>query len=242
MDVAQYFRSLSRELVALRDRVRLFIDDHHWQTDGEWKEAVLRNQLRRNFSNSIQVGRGFVISKSEPSRQIDLLIYDTSKPVLFRDGDLVFVTPDAVRGIVEVKTRLSNSTYKECAVKLTQQLDFVRRNRGAAFGAIFAYESTVANEVALEALKAASGGISQYVIKMACLGEDRLVHFHTFEPGRSGIIANRWHLYEMQELAFGYFLHNCVQYASPGAMDDSKGIWFPPEGKEMHKVTSLSLS
>jgi hypothetical protein len=43
MKVKAHFESLNRELEALRDRVRNFsVAKPHWQTDGEWKESVLR--------------------------------------------------------------------------------------------------------------------------------------------------------------------------------------------------------
>ena len=242
MNSVDYFRSLSQELVALRDRVRHFIGDRHWLTDGEWKESVLRNFLRRSLSSTVQVGKGFVLSKSEPSKQIDLLIYDSSKPVLFRDGDVVFVTPDAVRGIVEVKTRLNNSSYVDCVGKLTENLEFVRRNRGHAFGGIFAYESTVSDQIALQCLQKGANGHDRSAIRIVCLGEDTFAHYWYLDPIRGNMPVRRWHLYRMSKLSFGYFLHNCIEYSDPHAMSDSKEIWFPPEGKEMHKIGEAGLN
>jgi hypothetical protein len=100
MNTNQYFLSLTQELRGLQNRVRNFIDDAHWQTDGEWKESVLRYFLRRNLPRNVEIGRGFVVSPKGCSSQIDVLIYDSTKPILFRDGDLVFITPDAVCGAV----------------------------------------------------------------------------------------------------------------------------------------------
>lgn len=88
MDTKNHFKSLSLELTALKDRVRNFIDDAHWQTDGEWKESVLRTVLNRNLPYNVEAVRGFVITSHGCSKQIDVLLYDKSKPVLFRDGDL----------------------------------------------------------------------------------------------------------------------------------------------------------
>jgi len=87
-----YFKSLTLELASLKNRVRNFINDRHWQTDGEWKESVLRSFLRRNLPSSVEIGRGFVISKDKTSQQIDILIYDADKPTLFRDGALMNYT------------------------------------------------------------------------------------------------------------------------------------------------------
>src|SRR3990172_3909969 len=106
MDTEAHYRSLAAEIEALKNRVRNFIAKSHWQTDGEWKESVLRAIIQRHLPSDVGVGRGFVIKPSASSSQIDVLLYDTSKPLLYRDGDLVFVTVDAVRGIVEVKSKL----------------------------------------------------------------------------------------------------------------------------------------
>jgi hypothetical protein len=109
MNVENYFESISLELKALKDRVRNLIGtNHHNLTDGEWKETILRAILKRHLPSNVEVGSGFVVKPNSSSKQIDILIYDTSKPVLYRDGDLVIITPDSVKGIIEVKTKISN--------------------------------------------------------------------------------------------------------------------------------------
>ncbi len=62
MNVESYFKSLSLEFTALKDRVRNFIDDAHWLTDGEWKETVLRTILSRSLPQDILIGRGFIVT------------------------------------------------------------------------------------------------------------------------------------------------------------------------------------
>src|SRR5437867_11508345 len=115
-----YFQSLTAEVDALKDRVRYLIEDRHWQTDGEWKESVIRQVLRRHLPQSVSVSRGFVVTANATSRQIDVLIVDSSKPVLFRDGDLVFVTPDAVLGVLEVKSRATPTVVSDVAMTLAE--------------------------------------------------------------------------------------------------------------------------
>ncbi len=85
MDTKKYFESLSLEYDALKNRVRNFIAGNHWLTDGEWKESVLRSMIKRTISNTFAVGRGFIVKKESSSGQIDILIYDASRPVLYRD-------------------------------------------------------------------------------------------------------------------------------------------------------------
>ena len=80
MNVAGYLRSVGLELYSLRDRVRDLIADAHWQTDGEWKESVIRQVVRRHLPATAIVGRGFVITSDEITTQLDILIHDASKP------------------------------------------------------------------------------------------------------------------------------------------------------------------
>ena len=98
---------------SLKNRIRNFISDAHWQTDGEWKESILRSVLRRYLPNTTGIGKGFIITKEGPSTQIDILIYDATKPILFKDGDFILVTPDATLGIIEVKTRVKRNDLKK---------------------------------------------------------------------------------------------------------------------------------
>jgi hypothetical protein len=129
MDVQAHFLSIASELEALRDRVRNFIQDNHWQTDGEWKESVLRTVLRRHVPSTYNVGRGFVITEGGCSDQIDVLIYDNSKPVLYKDGDLAFVTADAVRAIIEVKPTATMAKYRDAVNHLAKNAELIRANR-----------------------------------------------------------------------------------------------------------------
>jgi hypothetical protein len=82
MNIEQYFRSLGSEVEALKSRVRDLKDSTHWQTDGEWKESVLRTVLRRNLPDSIGVGNGFVVAGHRSSHQLDIIVYERSAPIL----------------------------------------------------------------------------------------------------------------------------------------------------------------
>ncbi len=55
-----YQQSIAAEFVAIKDRVRFFIDDNHWGEDGRYKEVILVNYLRRIIANGVSVGTGFV--------------------------------------------------------------------------------------------------------------------------------------------------------------------------------------
>lgn len=106
MNIENYFKNLTIELESLKDRVRLYIEDAHWQSDGEWKESVLRTTLKRHLPKNVGVGRGFIVNFEQATTQIDILLYDNSKPILFQDGDFIIITPDSAKGVIEVKTKI----------------------------------------------------------------------------------------------------------------------------------------
>src|SRR4051812_21129430 len=126
MNVPAYYRSLTAELESVKDRVRNFIEDKHWLTHGEWRESVLRAMIAQRLPSSVNIGRGFIITESGPTTQCDILIYRSDRPILFRQGDLAFVTPDAVVAVIEVK---STATKPVIAVAL-EKLATIGRKLG----------------------------------------------------------------------------------------------------------------
>ena len=241
MNTNQYFLSLTQELRGLQNRVRNFIDDAHWQTDGELKESVLRYFLRRNLPRNVEIGRGFVVSPKGCSSQIDVLIYDSTKPVLFRDGDLVFITPDAVCGAIEVKSRVDNSSFATAIEKLTKNISFIsHRSRYTKLFGIFAFESTVTTEAALEILYNAAKG-SRDVTDVVCLGDSHFIRWWHLGPEPRNRPTNKWHSYRPPQMASGYFLHNIVEFINRESVEENAEIWFPIDGKENFKDGEKSL-
>lgn len=183
MNVGNYFQSISLEMRAVQNRVRNFIERAHWQTDGEWKESVLRYFLKRNLPKSVDVGRGFVITENGPSRQIDVLVYRTDIPVLFSDGNVVFITPDAVLAVIEVKSRVDSHGLRKSIEKLSRQAAFLgNRGRSTQLFGLFAFESDVNSEAALEICKQASRGNLRRVVDLVCLGDSHLIKWWPITP------------------------------------------------------------
>jgi hypothetical protein len=91
-NIRHYHESITSELDAVKNRIRNLV--RHWPTDGEWREAALRTVLRRHLPDSSLVGRGFIVTRNHSSTQVDLFVLKSGKPTLFRDGDLVVITPD----------------------------------------------------------------------------------------------------------------------------------------------------
>ncbi len=184
MDTIAHFKSIASELNSVRNRVRNFINDAHWQTDGEWKETVLRSVIRRLLPRTVEVGRGFVVSPITTSKQIDVMIYSGDKPVLFRDGDLAFITKDALLGVIEVKTRLDNHKYAIAAAKLADTIEQIGQSKRRFLTGIFVYEDggTTAQGI-LDGLHTAARNTNKRVIDISSIGD------HRFSDG--GTIAER---------------------------------------------------
>lgn len=245
MNLERYFQSLTDECETLKDRVRHLVNDAHWPTDGEWKESVLRSMLKRSAPESVTVGRGFVVHQDGCSTQIDVLIYDNSMPILYRDGDLVFVTPSACRGIIEVKSNTSLAEFRSAAVKLADNAEFIR-SRSVDFHifvGFFGYDVRTANCAPfLQALNEAANGQYGRVIDHVALGASKLIKYWSSDPNSArGQGYDQWHLYDLNRMAPGYFIHNLLLNVSKKLSAQADSTWFPRNSKEVHIVGQLGF-
>ena len=64
--------------------------------------------------------------------------------------------------------------------------------------------------------------------------------YWTSDPSNptSGHNYNRWHLYHLERMAPGYFLHNLVVDASKNLHAKHDDTWFPHESKEVYLEAS----
>lgn len=224
--------------------MRALIGDSHWQTDGEWKEAVLRVVLNRHLPQTLEAARGFVVTAGGNSGQVDVLIYDRTKPVLFRDGDLVIVTPDAVRGVVEVKTSLDGvGGFRDAVDKLGRRAHTIRSGDGAPadlFVGLFAYDFRNPNaHQVLPALAAVCQGPTR-IVNHLCVGDDLFAKFWEHDPARNPggheRPYDRWHLYRPQDMAAGYFVNNLLLNLAGPSVAQNRYAYFPEQSKEVVKI------
>jgi hypothetical protein len=235
MRIETYFQSLSQEFDALKDRVRYLIEDRHWQTDGEWKESVVRQVLRRHLPPSVSVGRGFVVTSTAETNQLDILIYDSSKPVVFRDGDLAIVTPDAVLGVIEVKASGSPSKLRAAAEKLATDMDLIRKHPNShAFAGFIAFDDAGGSTQAY--LRAVRDTAERWNNRLdfASIGRSRFIRYWHFDPYNSHQVYEGWHSYALPDTAPGYFIHNVVDAISPQSVFSNREVWFPADSKEVY--------
>jgi len=243
MNTKEYFTDLSTELRAVQNRVRQLIGDAHWPSDGAWKESALRAVIRGYLPVSVSVGTGFILTPDGPSSQIDIIIYDDSAPVLFRDGDFVVITPDSVRAVIEVKTALSRSALGPALEKLSgiSQLLCKRCLRHRPFIGLFSYTALNATpEFVLAALKAANGEFGDYEITALVFGDSQFYRFWRWEPSSSsGLPHESWHAYDFPMLAPGYFIHNVVGHLYPESVERAEDIWFPIDEQETRCIAQI---
>ena len=199
--------------------------------------------LRGYLPPSVVVGSGFVVTPDGPSSQIDVLIIDDAAPVLFRDGDFVISTADAVRAVIEVKTCVPKAKLLPALTKLSHISALLRKRclHRRPFIGLFSYEPTDAPpEEVLEWLKLENGTMSDYEITALSFGNSQFYRYWQFKPGRqSGAPYNSWHAYDLPQLAQGYFIHNIVEHLYPHAIERADNMWYPVDGKETFLVGQM---
>jgi hypothetical protein len=227
-DFLKYQQSMAAELDAIKDRVRHLIQ--HWATDGAFKEAALRNVLRRHLPESLQIGTGFIVnSRGICSSQIDLLIVDRNYPTLFKDGDLLIVTPSAVRTIVEVKTTLTGPAAIQEALNKLAACRAVCEGSPEAHQIVvglFIYDS--AQNQGMNFLRAIQSVRDEHrgVIHVIANGPNELAlaHPRRFELPNGADVSGSWSYWQVPGLApthlLGAILHGVLEnelYFNPAA-------------------------
>ena len=236
----EYHESLTDELHALKNRIRNLTE--HWGTDGEYKEAALRAVLQRHLATTLIVGRGFIVTEHGSSTQIDILIVDGNTPTLFRDGDLMLVTPDCVRAVIEVKTEIATSgDATTCAIKLAEIGKLCRDSQAPVpWLGLFSYECPLQNSSLLLNALATAYDQSLVPINAFAYGKNRFIRFWKAGEREHGdaadtAVAARWRSYKLPRLASAYFVGNTVDALSTLNRNTNAYAWYPlKDGKRVH--------
>ena len=246
-DFKAYHESIGKELQASQDRIRNLIGDAHWGEDGRHKEAILRKVLRSHLPESLHIGTGFVSGPTWTSHQTDILITRRDMPTLFKDGEMMIVTPDAVVAIIEVKTCLRAATdASEAVEKLAEDIAHIRQdgNRNCHAG-LFAFDRSQRDpdKMLLELLNRASLGDSARVVNWLAYGPDCFVRFWGDASEVQGAVNGPvWHTYFLRGLAHAYFLSNVTWESTQQHNSENSFAWFPIEGsKETHRKWYIAL-
>lgn len=239
MDTIEFHKSTTKELLAIKDRVRNLIS--HWGEDGRYQEAVIKTMIQRFLPEKFRIGSGFVVRQTgqrgshEPSKQIDLIVYDTSYPVLFKENDFVILTPDSVLAIIEVKANATNQRLEQIVERANENGRFIFEGRKdkskPLFNGIFSYESYIAD------LKRIASAINN---PWAAMAMDE--HRHSYVVNHISFNQNWFYkfwdheylserdphyLYEIRELSFSFFISNLMDWLSGSSVIENSGLWFP---------------
>lgn len=246
--------SIGQELLAMKDRVRNLIGDNHWGEEGRHKEILLRNALKRVLPSHIGVASGFIVKEShgriECSTQIDIIIYDSGYPVLFKEGDFIVTTPENVSGVIEVKTNLrSKNTINEATEKAANISTLIGRD---IFNGIFSYETELKSEgikpVFQQALQSRLGSVTNI-----CLGNDFFIHYFSKDElsevhsSDNSVSSEYYGIYKIDNLAFSYFISNLLDVvcskSNSEMMNSRHWFLFPlKDGKEPYRIDTISVN
>ncbi|MBZ4646927.1 MAG: hypothetical protein JG777_2416 [Clostridia bacterium] len=239
MDLLNYYKSIGEEICSTKDRIRFLMNNTHFLTDGELKESILRQVIRRYLPEHIKIARGFIHNGEACSSQVDVLIYDSKYPVLFKEGDLVFVTPDSVRAVIEVKARQNITDLRYTLSKLNQIAELVS-DINCFFGLFsYDYERKYNRDLIKRVSEITNVGGKSYINHLV-LGKDYFMKYWANDP-ITNEECSKWHIYKLEDLSYAYFINNLLDYVSDGAVSINNRAWFPLDSKERLKLDEINL-
>lgn len=241
MNTIDFHKTTAKELLSLKDRVRLLIT--HWGEDGRYQEAVLKSVIKRFLPEKYCITSGFVIKQTntrgehEASKQIDILIYDTDYPVLFKEGDFSIVTADSVEAIIEVKANIRNQGVEAVIRKANEVGQFVFNAKGNKnknlFNGVFSYagyerlkinnSQAVQNSIKnAEASLQNDPNLDKFKVNHISINKDKFYKFWNQKESTDG-----GYLYEIDDLSFSFFISNLIAHIKTDSVFSNNNLWFP---------------
>lgn len=267
-------KSIGNELLTIRNRVRNLIGSAHRGEEGRYKESVLKKMIREYLPHNLSIGSWFIVSKnggqSHISKQIDILIYDNSYPVVFRDEDFVIITQDMVKAIIEVKSNVAKS-WKNSLRNLVNNFnrlenfeilqDGIREN--SVFSWIFAYENEkeIKKTTNLDIENTIKKFLKEYTnytkVKLKYVNHICLSNNIFFKSWRNNEQVNPhieskangdspfFNIYRIKKYSFWYFLSNLLHTVSTPSLQERSAFSFTipdPYGKEWFLKRSVQIA
>lgn len=246
-DYNNYQKSISKELISIKDRVRNFIGKNHWGEDGRYKEIILRDIIVEKLPKFASCGTGFVIGTNQHiSTQIDIIVYRNDMPMLFKNGDFIIAPQEAVLGLIEVKTRLHRGNIEDTIKKAHENGNLIENK---IFNGIFSYDNYLTG---VDSHFQIEDKIRDLLCNYSCnvnyisFGKDYFLKY--WEAGQPyNQLNNKYRLYKIEDLAFGYFISNLIEDSyiitqGSSIPETLKAVLYPIERtKEAHIVDTLLL-
>lgn len=244
-NLRQFQESITLELEIIKDRVRNLIGQAHWGEEGRYKEAILKNVLKKYLPNHLSVATGFILDKGSDfsngdiSTQIDILVYDNRLPILFSEGDFAITTPQNVKAIIEVKTSSNNSNLKDIIKKIEENKKFFN-NGQSLFVGIFCFEFS--QDLGSDLVYKNATGFLNHL----SLGKSIFVKFWNRHQLKNlwmleNVETDIYNFYKIKNLSFSYFISNLIHTVVEN-IDDRSWFSFPIEGgKEQDRIRTIYL-
>ena len=242
-DYNKYQKSISDELISIKDRVRNFIDNNHWGEDGRYKEIILSHVLRKHLPKSVSVGTGFIVNDNDDiTGQIDIIIYRNDIPLLFKQDDFIIAPTECVLGIIEVKSRANTHVCEEVIRTAKRNGEIIGRT---VFNGLFAFEdgrTNFDNQDLINLFRDAAAGSLNH----ACIGKNKFIKFWNQRMLGSNLHPNPYYaVYNIDDLAFGYFISNLVEQIyksiSGNALSTTLENMFYPILKEARRIKTIEI-
>jgi hypothetical protein len=236
-NLEKFHISTTEELKSTQNRVRNLIGRSNWGEDGRYKEAILKNMIKRFISPRYTVGTGFIVKnvneELKSSSQIDILIFDSSYPTLFSEGDFYIVTPNSVKATIEVKTDISNQSLKETIRKVNNLGDFLDKNQRPFVG-IFSFNGEYSPERLENTIKRGiiDGIENECFLNHISINDDIFIKYWPRE--------DLFSVYNIKKFSFSFFISNLIHFISDSNIDNELSIWFPIQ-KESRKLFDIRI-
>lgn len=236
-----YHKSITKEIISTNKRVRDLVT--HWGEEGRYKEVVFKNILKRYLPKNLEIATGFIIKPTrrgehEESKQIDVIIYENSFPVLFKEADFVIMTPEGVRGIVEVKANLLNQNIEQVIQTCNFNGKFIfegkENKEKKLFNGIFSFESRLPTDNFRSVTRRKYDELveidkDKFALNHIALSKDTLIKHWNREDG-----GEEYSQYNLVDLTFSFFISNLLNFVTDNLIDRENFIWFV-EDKENRK-------
>lgn len=239
-NLKEFHESTTKELDIIKDRVRNLIGNSNWGEEGRYKESILRNVIKRFIPKSLIIGTGFIVKSSnngyECSRQIDIIIFDSSCPILFNEGDFYIITPNKVKALIEVKTNIENQNLTETIKNVNDagQFLFANVSQRSIFNGIFSFEGyNNSNRLEDQIKESIKNGIQHRTyLNHISLNKDIFIKYW---PDR-----NSFSVYKIKDLSFSFFISNLIYHIVDKPINDESELWFPID-KEKEKLFEIKI-
>lgn len=247
-NIKRFQESITKELKFTKDRVRDLIGTANWGADGAYKEAILRKTIAQFLPSNLNIGTGFILGNddhafgqdSKISTQLDIIVYENKTPLIFKEGDFIIITENAVRAVIEVKTEITNysadgkNSLNTILTKFNRLRDFETfnptGNQRKKFVGIFSfqYDQDFMHDRVREALQQSNG-----LVNHISLGPDKFIRYWENTVGlhpQLNYNGRCYIRYNLTNLSFSYFISNLLHIVADEDPIERYWFSFPIEG------------